>query len=457
MPKFENNRWISVVGRGSVKYLFIFAVFLLCASGAYASSGYEQTVRMWRTVEANVDPHRLELQALYAEAERQVGADKSKMQQAFSRRLQEKYPGSQFVSGIGYAKVNSYTTVYFDSSWNITGLIQIFGSLRKHYEFRRHQLDLSNGSNHIVLFVDPDHPEQSKYIGATIPAITATASDIWARRQGGRPVSDPFVYLLNDVYTYRLAAEGARMDTLAEELMSDPGRRQSVLNAALQLYTSPVKAQARPVLSQETRPKSVLADAIRPEQMLETIVRPLKPFLWMFVALVVLVMVLKFLSLNALRKTIKRNTGYLRDVVGDYASRGTLHTPAEQAFHKVLDQVIDHTRYQLHSKVRLADLITAPGKSHAAFNRIKAKHVDFVVSERGSSRIIGVIELDDSSHNLIDRIARDRFVDQALRQAGIPILHVPCRKTYSQTDLEHRLVTTFGVSPRTFSMGRVGV
>lgn len=35
---------------------------------------------------------------------------------------------------------------------------------------------------------------------------------------------------------------------------------------------------------------------------------------------------------------------------------------------------------------------------YSAFGRISAKHVDFLVCHRGTFRIAGVIELDDSSH-----------------------------------------------------------
>ena len=109
----------------------------------------------------------------------------------------------------------------------------------------------------------------------------------------------------------------------------------------------------------------------------------------------------------------------------------SLLTPAERRFHATLVTLVPEGHY-LFTKVRLADLIAVrkgTEKRQSFFNRIKAKHVDFVVCDAEMSPWI-VIELDDRSHQREDRKARDQFVDNAMKAAGIPILHVKAARSY---------------------------
>lgn len=80
-------------------------------------------------------------------------------------------------------------------------------------------------------------------------------------------------------------------------------------------------------------------------------------------------------------------------------------------------------------KIRLADLVEPKkGKSKSEwqtlFNRIKSKHVDFVLCDQ-DMHVKLIIELDDSSHSREDRQKRDTFVDTVLTGAGYQVVHVP--------------------------------
>lgn len=79
-------------------------------------------------------------------------------------------------------------------------------------------------------------------------------------------------------------------------------------------------------------------------------------------------------------------------------------------------------------KIRLADLVEPKkGKSKSEwqklFNRIKSKHVDFVLCDQ-DMHVKLIVELDDSSHDREDRQNRDTFVDAALTSAGYKIVHI---------------------------------
>jgi very-short-patch-repair endonuclease len=75
----------------------------------------------------------------------------------------------------------------------------------------------------------------------------------------------------------------------------------------------------------------------------------------------------------------------------------------------------------------------------ANFNRVKSKHIDFVICDAALCPIIAV-ELDDSSHQRAERQARDRDVDRILQIASLPILRVPVRRTYDDDEIEKQLL-----------------
>jgi len=134
------------------------------------------------------------------------------------------------------------------------------------------------------------------------------------------------------------------------------------------------------------------------------------------------------------------------DTVG-YEPQEALLTSAECSFFRVLEQVAG-SQFRLFAKVRLADIVKpARGENRtgrqSALNRITSKHVDFVLCDQKSFRIVGIIELDDESHRRSDREERDDFLDAALQQADIPILRIPARLSYSTNELRNQIDHNF--------------
>ncbi|MGD8275698.1 MAG: DUF2726 domain-containing protein [Thiohalocapsa sp.] len=114
-----------------------------------------------------------------------------------------------------------------------------------------------------------------------------------------------------------------------------------------------------------------------------------------------------------------------------YVRQQSLFTQAEQKFRATLEKAVDG-RCAVYAKVRMCDLITPAGTAGRrgwwrAFRRISSKHVDFVLAEPDGGLLLA-IELDDASHERADRRARDRMVDRAFAQAGLPLLRVPMRR-----------------------------
>jgi hypothetical protein len=123
-----------------------------------------------------------------------------------------------------------------------------------------------------------------------------------------------------------------------------------------------------------------------------------------------------------------------------YRRRGPLFSPAEARFFSALERAVDG-RARIYAKVRLADLVSvrngASGRRFwQAFNAIACKHVDYVLCDRQDHEVLCVIELDDRSHQRRDRQERDRFVDAAMRSAGIPIFHFTAQSRYRIAELK---------------------
>lgn len=125
-------------------------------------------------------------------------------------------------------------------------------------------------------------------------------------------------------------------------------------------------------------------------------------------------------------------------------SKIDLLTDAERHFFKSLVRVVGGGRYVL-AKVRLADII-APKVSRSeskewrqAFNKVQSKHLDFVVCEEGSLKVLCAVELDDKSHKRADRAKRDQFVDKALAGAGIPMCRFAVQREYKEQDIARKI------------------
>ena len=105
-----------------------------------------------------------------------------------------------------------------------------------------------------------------------------------------------------------------------------------------------------------------------------------------------------------------------------YVKTEQLLSLAELSFYHVLNQVFLEG-YTVFSKVRLADLISVKGaKWRTGFGKISSKHVDYVIVESATSKILLIIELDDSSHNTKQAQKSDEIKNQSLNEAGIPLL-----------------------------------
>ncbi|MBR0140931.1 MAG: DUF2726 domain-containing protein [Ruminococcus sp.] len=136
-----------------------------------------------------------------------------------------------------------------------------------------------------------------------------------------------------------------------------------------------------------------------------------------------------YLALNSDKKEKKEKSS---DITEMYVSKPIL-TDREYKFYKRLKPTAEKYGLQIFTKVRLADLVEPKPKEEnpmwiQCFNKIKSKHIDFVLADEDTN-IIVLIELDDRSHQRPDRIERDIFVNAVLENTGYKLL-----RTYGSID-----------------------
>lgn len=79
---------------------------------------------------------------------------------------------------------------------------------------------------------------------------------------------------------------------------------------------------------------------------------------------------------------------------------------------------------QVHLPSVLDHKIHNGQKWFAAFRHIDEKSVDFVLCTKNDLRPVLAIELDDWSHERLDRQERDREVERILKNAELPLLRL---------------------------------
>lgn len=131
-----------------------------------------------------------------------------------------------------------------------------------------------------------------------------------------------------------------------------------------------------------------------------------------------------------------------------YTLNKRIFSPKEGYFYRDVRPIADKLGLIVFTKMRLADLLEVPKgtKDYTKwFNRIKAKHIDFIFVDK-EYHIRLLVEVDDPTHNRPDRQARDEAVDEMFRQVGLEVLHLRAwGKQYGAEDLETIITNALNV------------
>lgn len=141
-----------------------------------------------------------------------------------------------------------------------------------------------------------------------------------------------------------------------------------------------------------------------------------------------------------------------------YASHGKLLTAAERSFFGVLSDCVGPSVY-ISAKVRLSDIIKPAAKGGAwklLFNRIRSKHVDFVLCDAQTMAVVCCVELNDATHDQQSRQERDEFLAAALHSAQVPLATFQARRSYKLSEVKQVLQRHLNGSPEPVARSKGG-
>ena len=104
--------------------------------------------------------------------------------------------------------------------------------------------------------------------------------------------------------------------------------------------------------------------------------------------------------------------------------------------------------WQIFSMIRLSDLIKVRAKTRKSQSWHKSmanKHVDFVLCDVESFEVKLVIELDEEGARFPDRVARERFLNNALYSAGLPLVRIRAENKYETASLRKTIEEALGI------------
>ncbi len=127
-----------------------------------------------------------------------------------------------------------------------------------------------------------------------------------------------------------------------------------------------------------------------------------------------------------------------------YNRRNFFLTRAEHECYDALVEAVG-TEYRIFAQVHLPTLVdhTVRGQDwRAALAHINRKSVDFVLCDKAYLSPKLAIELDDKSHERLDRQERDREVERILHEANVPLLRLENRGSFNASELAQQIKVT---------------
>lgn len=115
-----------------------------------------------------------------------------------------------------------------------------------------------------------------------------------------------------------------------------------------------------------------------------------------------------------------------------------LLTKNEYWVYKSLKETADKYGFTVLAKVRFADLVEVSSEADKSeymkfFGKIKSKHIDFMLCKKANLYPELLIEVNDNSHKVEDRIKRDDFIKNVAEKVGYKTIFVNGTQNLEET------------------------
>lgn len=136
----------------------------------------------------------------------------------------------------------------------------------------------------------------------------------------------------------------------------------------------------------------------------------------------------------------KRQIIYDIDYNNYYIPKEYITTINELKLYKILLEIAKELNLILMCQVSLYSIIRTKNKNDKFFNKIRSKSIDFVLVTENDCKIKLCIELDDKTHNNLDKIERDKFINQLFEQLEINLLRIKSKKQYNKEEIKNTII-----------------
>ena len=125
-----------------------------------------------------------------------------------------------------------------------------------------------------------------------------------------------------------------------------------------------------------------------------------------------------------------------------YTRKDFLISRPEHEFFDILVELVGG-QYHIFTQVHLPTVLEhkVVGQNwKGAFSHINGKSVDFVLCDKAYIKPLLAIELDDKSHERLDRIERDSEVERMLQEAGVPLVRFANHGTFDKEEIKKQIL-----------------
>ncbi len=155
------------------------------------------------------------------------------------------------------------------------------------------------------------------------------------------------------------------------------------------------------------------------------------------ILIVVVIIALLFFVLNKLGESNKKQWAY------QYKRKDFFLSRAEHECYDALMLAVGKD-YYIFAQVHVPTIVDSKvvGQNwRGAFRHINEKSVDFVLCDKAYISPKLVIELDDRTHERIDRVERDKEVERILKDAGLPLLRLENNGKFNTDELAQKITS----------------
>lgn len=131
-----------------------------------------------------------------------------------------------------------------------------------------------------------------------------------------------------------------------------------------------------------------------------------------------------------------------------FSKKQSMYSTAERSFLQMLEAAVGQ-EYKIMARVKLTDILepktSANGKNkRAALLKASAKTVDFVLCDKKTMTVTGVIDLVNNESKQGHRAKSDWFINGALEAAGVPHIRIKIKTGYKVEEIRQCIMYKLG-------------